>query len=88
MRRHQAATASAGSFAVGATIPLLIAWLSSEPYVISLTVAASLICLFVLGAIAAKAGGAHMLAAALRVTLWSALAMGVTAGVGALVGLA
>lgn len=87
-RPLQAATASAGSFAVGATIPLLIAWLSSEPYVISLTVAASLICLFVLGAIAAKAGGAHMLAAALRVTLWSALAMGVTAGVGALVGLA
>jgi vacuolar iron transporter family protein len=87
-RPLQAALASAGSFAIGAAIPLLIAWLSSEPYVISLTVAASLICLFVLGAIAAKAGGARMLTAALRVTLWSALAMGVTAGVGALVGLA
>ena len=84
----QAAVASAGSFVAGAIIPLLIAWLSSEYYVIYLTLAASLFCLFVLGAIAAKAGGAHMLTAALRVTLWSALAMGVTAGVGALVGIA
>lgn len=84
----QAAVASAGSFIAGAIIPLLIAWLSSETYVISLTLAASLLCLFVLGAIAAKAGGADMLTAALRVTLWSALAMGVTAGVGALVGIA
>jgi VIT1/CCC1 family predicted Fe2+/Mn2+ transporter len=84
----QAAVASAGSFVAGAIIPLLIAWLSSESYVIYLTLAASLFCLFVLGAIAAKAGGAHMLTAALRVTLWSALAMGVTAGVGALVGIA
>ena len=83
----QAAVASAGSFVTGAIIPLLTAWLSSESYVISLTLAASLLCLFVLGAIAAKAGGAHMLRAALRVTLWSALAMGVTAGVGALVGI-
>ena len=84
----QAAVASAGSFATGAFIPLLTAWLSSESNVIYLTLAASLFCLFVLGAIAAKAGGAHMLTAALRVTLWSALAMGVTAGVGALVGIA
>ena len=71
----QAAVASAGSFVAGAIIPLLIAWLSSESYVIYLTLAASLFCLFVLGAIAAKAGGAHMLTAALRVTLWSALAI-------------
>jgi VIT1/CCC1 family predicted Fe2+/Mn2+ transporter len=87
-RPLQAAAASAGSFAAGAIIPLLVAWLSSDPYVISLTVAASLICLFFLGAISARAGGARILTAALRVTLWSALAMGVTAGVGALVGLA
>jgi VIT1/CCC1 family predicted Fe2+/Mn2+ transporter len=86
-RPLQAAAASAGSFGTGAIIPLLVAWLSSEPYVIPLTVAASLICLFILGAISAKAGGAHILTAALRVTLWSALAMGVTAGVGALVGI-
>ncbi|MGD0501864.1 MAG: VIT family protein [Steroidobacteraceae bacterium] len=87
-RPLQAAGASAGSFATGAIIPLLVAWLSSESYVIPLTVAASLISLFVLGAISARAGGAHLLTAALRVTLWSALAMGVTAGVGALVGVA
>lgn len=87
-RPLQAAAASAGSFAAGATIPLLIAWLSNEPHVITFTVAASLICLFLLGAVAAKVGGARMLTAALRVTLWSALAMGVTAGVGALVGIA
>ena len=86
-RPLQAAAASAGSFGTGAIIPLLVAWLSSEPYVIPLTVAASLICLFILGAISAKAGGAHLFTAALRVTLWSALAMGVTAGVGALVGI-
>jgi vacuolar iron transporter family protein len=87
-RPLQAAAASAGSFAAGAGIPLLVASLSSDPYVIPLTVAASLICLCFLGAISAKAGGARILTAALRVTLWSALAMGVTAGVGALVGIA
>ncbi len=86
-RPLQAAVASAGSFVVGAIIPLFIAWLSTESYVIYLTVAASLVCLFALGAIAAQAGGARLLTAAFRVTLWSALAMGVTAGVGALVGL-
>jgi vacuolar iron transporter family protein len=87
-RPLQAAAASAGSFAAGAIIPLLVALLSSESHVIPETVAASLLCLFFLGAISARAGGAHILTAALRVTLWSALAMGVTAGVGALVGLA
>jgi vacuolar iron transporter family protein len=86
-RPLQAAAASAGSFAIGAIIPLLVAWLSNDTYVIPLTVAASLICLFVLGAISAKAGGAYILTAAWRVTLWSALAMGVTAGVGALIGI-
>jgi VIT1/CCC1 family predicted Fe2+/Mn2+ transporter len=87
-RPVQAAAASAGSFATGAIIPLLVAWVSSDSYVIPLTLGASLVCLFFLGAMSAKAGGAHILTAALRVTLWSALAMGVTAGVGALVGLA
>jgi VIT1/CCC1 family predicted Fe2+/Mn2+ transporter len=87
-RPLQAAGASAASFATGAVIPLGVAWLSGDSYVIPLTVAASLVSLFVLGAIAARAGGAHLLKAALRVTLWSALAMGVTAGVGALVGAA
>jgi VIT1/CCC1 family predicted Fe2+/Mn2+ transporter len=87
-RPLQAAGASAGSFAMGAIVPLLVAGFSGGPYLIPFTVGASLICLFALGAVSAKAGGAHLLRAAWRVTLWSALAMGVTAGVGALVGLA
>jgi vacuolar iron transporter family protein len=87
-RPLQAALASAGSFTTGAVIPLLVAALAQPPYVIPSTVAASLACLFFLGAISAKAGGAAMMTAALRVTAWSALAMGVTAGVGALVGFA
>jgi VIT1/CCC1 family predicted Fe2+/Mn2+ transporter len=87
-RPLQAAVASAGSFATGAIIPLLVAGSSRGVYVIPLTVGASLISLFVLGALSAKAGGARVLTAAVRVTLWSALAMGVTAGVGALVGMA
>jgi VIT1/CCC1 family predicted Fe2+/Mn2+ transporter len=87
-RPLQAAFASAGSFSVGGIIPLIVAYLSSESDVIPLTIAASLVSLFILGGTAAKAGGAHILKAAWRVTLWSALAMGVTAGVGALVGMA
>lgn len=87
-RPLQAAGASAGSFATGAVIPLLVADASNGASVIPFTVGASLISLFVLGALSAKAGGAHVLTAAFRVTLWSALAMGVTAGVGALVGMA
>lgn len=85
-RPLQAAAASAGSFAAGAVIPLLAAVLTSPAYVIPVTVLASLASLFFLGALSAQAGGARILVAALRVTGWSALAMGVTAGVGALVG--
>jgi vacuolar iron transporter family protein len=85
-RPLQAAAASASSFMAGATVPLLVAGLAATARVIPLTVAASLACLFFLGAAAAAAGGAHVMTAALRVTAWSALAMGVTAGVGAVVG--
>jgi VIT1/CCC1 family predicted Fe2+/Mn2+ transporter len=60
--------------------------LSSTGTIIPLTIAASLVSLFILGAVSAAAGGAQVILAALRVTVWSALAMGVTAGVGALVG--
>jgi vacuolar iron transporter family protein len=85
-RPLQAAVASAGSFAAGASIPLLVASLARPQHLIALTLGASLLCLFFLGALSAKAGGAHVVTAALRITAWSALAMGVTAGVGALVG--
>jgi VIT1/CCC1 family predicted Fe2+/Mn2+ transporter len=81
-----AALASAGSFTAGAAVPLLAAVLANPEYVISITVATSLACLFFLGVLSARAGGARIFTAAVRVTCWSALAMGVTAGVGTLVG--
>jgi VIT1/CCC1 family predicted Fe2+/Mn2+ transporter len=84
----QAALASAASFTAGAALPLLVAALSSTGTIIPLTIAASLVSLFILGAVAAAAAGAQVILAALRITVWSALAMGVTAGVGALVGAA
>jgi vacuolar iron transporter family protein len=67
-------------------IPLIVAAAADSHYLIGCTVAASLICLLFLGGVSAKVGGADVMTGALRVTLWSALAMGVTAGVGALVG--
>jgi vacuolar iron transporter family protein len=85
-RPLQAAAASAASFAAGAAIPLIVAAAADSHYLIGCTVAASLICLLFLGGVSAKVGGADVMTGALRVTLWSALAMGVTAGVGALVG--
>lgn len=85
-RPIQAAVTSAACFTAGAAVPLLVAVLASAAHVIPFTVIASLACLFALGAWSAAAGGANLLKAAMRVTLWSALAMGVTMGVGALVG--
>ena len=85
-RPIQAAVTSAACFTAGAAVPLLVAALVSSSYVIPGTVAASLLCLFILGAWSAAAGGANLLIGAMRVTLWSAMAMGITMGVGALVG--
>lgn len=85
-RPVQAALASAATFAVGAALPLLVVLLAPEAalvYTVSIT---SLIFLALLGVLAARAGGAPMLKAALRVTFWGALAMGLTAAVGALFG--
>lgn len=85
-RPIQAALASAASFAVGAALPLVVAFLAPEAGLISLVSGASLVFLAVLGGVAARAGGARMAVGALRVTFWGALAMGLTAGVGALFG--
>jgi vacuolar iron transporter family protein len=85
-RPLQAAAASAASFTAGAALPLLVAALSTPGLLIPLTLAISLACLFILGAVSAYASDAPVIAAAIRVTVWSALAMGVTLGVGALVG--
>jgi vacuolar iron transporter family protein len=85
-RPIQAALASAGSFAVGAAMPLLTATIVSEASLIPLVSGTSLVFLAILGGLAARAGGARVMAGAMRVTLWGALAMGLTAGVGALFG--
>src|ERR1700691_144398 len=86
-RPLQAALASAGSFALGALVPVLVVAATPQRYLISATVLASLLCLSGLGGLSARIGGAPVIAGALRVTFWSALAMAVTAGVGAAIGL-
>lgn len=85
-RPIQAALASAGSFAVGAAMPLLVAAMAPAAGLIPLVAGTSLGFLALLGAVAARAGGAGMIVGAMRVTFWGALAMGLTAGVGALFG--
>lgn len=86
-RPVQAAVASAASFAIGAALPLATAVLvpgAGAPAIAG----ASLVSLFLLGALSAKVGGAPALNAAVRVTFWGALAMGLTAAVGWLFGVA
>jgi vacuolar iron transporter family protein len=85
-RPIQAALASALSFAVGAAMPLLTAALVPEASLVILVPGTSLLFLALLGALAAGAGGAGVAVGAIRVTFWGALAMGLTAGVGALFG--
>ncbi len=85
-RPLQAASASAASFTAGAAIPLLAAAAAGAPYLIPLTVGASLLCLIALGVLSAAVAGADMMTGALRMAVWSAVAMGVTAGVGSLIG--
>ena len=83
-RPIQAALASAGSFAVGAAMPLLVTAIAPEASLIYLLSGTSLFFLALLGGLAAHVGGAGVSAGALRVTFWGALAMGITAGAGAL----
>jgi VIT1/CCC1 family predicted Fe2+/Mn2+ transporter len=85
-RPLQAALASAGSFATGAALPLLVAVLTPQPYLMISIVIVSLLCLLILGGWSAKVAGADMRTGALRVTFWSAFAMAVTGIAGALVG--
>jgi vacuolar iron transporter family protein len=87
-RPVQAALASAASFAVGAALPLAVTALVPGPGLIAWVSGASLVFLALLGAVAARAGGAGVLLGAWRVTFWGALAMAITAGVGALFGAA
>jgi VIT1/CCC1 family predicted Fe2+/Mn2+ transporter len=85
-RPMQAALASAASFAIGAALPLLVTLLASTANLILLVTVTSLVFLALLGGIAARAGGAPLMKGVMRVTFWGALAMGLTAGVGALFG--
>jgi VIT1/CCC1 family predicted Fe2+/Mn2+ transporter len=87
-RPVQAALASAASFAVGAAMPLVVTAIGPPAYLIYLVSVTSLFFLALLGGVAARIGGAGVAVGAIRVTFWGALAMAVTAGVGALFGTA
>ncbi len=87
-RPVQAAFASAGSFAIGAALPLLTVLAAPESKLVVAVSGLSLIFLAALGVVAARAGGAPILKSTVRVTFWGALAMALTAGVGALFGTA
>jgi vacuolar iron transporter family protein len=84
-RPIQAALASAGSFAVGAAMPLLVTVITPAAGLIPLVSGTSLVFLALLGGLAARVGGAAVTVGAIRVTFWRALAMLLTAG-GALFG--
>jgi len=85
-RPVQAAFASAGTFTVGAALPLLLVLVLPKGWLVWGVSIASLAFLALLGSVAARAGGSPMLKSAVRVTFWGALAMGLTAAVGALFG--
>ncbi len=85
-RPIQAALASAGTFAVGAALPLLIAFFASASNIVPFIAVTSLAFLALLGGLAAKVGGANIWIGTGRVAFWGALAMAATAGVGSLFG--
>jgi VIT1/CCC1 family predicted Fe2+/Mn2+ transporter len=85
-RPVQAAFASAGSFTVGAALPLLLVLIVPLSRVVWVVSGSSLFFLALLGALAARAGGSPVWRSVARVTFWGALAMALTAGVGALFG--
>lgn len=86
-RPLQAALASAASFSAGAILPLLVAVIVTGPWAIPAIALSALLSLAILGGVAAKAGGAPILPGMVRITFWSALAMAMSSGVGALFGL-
>ena len=87
-RPIQAALASAATFALGAAMPLLTVLIAPATMTVSVVGVVSLVALATLGAVAARAGGAPVALATLRVTFWGALAMALTAGAGAWFGAA
>ncbi|MBL7091231.1 VIT family protein [Acidovorax sp.] len=87
-RPLQAALTSAATFAVGAAMPLAMVLLMPQDTLVVGVSVASLLFLALLGAVGARAGGANVMKATLRVTFWGALAMALTAGIGAVFGTA
>jgi vacuolar iron transporter family protein len=87
-RPIQAALTSAAMFAVGAALPLLVVVIAPTTSLVLLVAGTSLIFLALLGALAAYTGGARIITGIVRVTFWGALAMAITAGIGALFGTA
>ena len=85
-RPIQAGLASAATFAVGAALPLLMVLVSPTSSIIPIVAGSALVFLALMGALAARVGGANVLAGAGRVTFWGALAMAITALIGALFG--
>ncbi len=81
-----AAAASARAFSLGAALPTLVAILAPREILIATASAATLIFLVVLGALGGWLGGSALVRPALRVGFWGAIAMAVTAGIGAVVG--
>ena len=84
----QAALYSAGTFTIGAALPVLVAWLIPGSLLIPSVAVLSLVFLALLGGLAAYTGGAAITVGALRVTFWGALAMILTAAVGRIFGVA
>jgi VIT1/CCC1 family predicted Fe2+/Mn2+ transporter len=87
-RPIQAALTSAATFAVGAAMPLAMVLLMPRSLLVAGVSIASLVFLALLGAVGARAGGANIGRATLRVTFWGVLAMALTAGIGAIFGTA
>jgi VIT1/CCC1 family predicted Fe2+/Mn2+ transporter len=87
-RPIQAAFTSAATFTAGAALPLAIVFLVPGHLLVPVEALASLLFLALLGGVGARAGGAPVWKATLRVTFWGALAMALTAGIGKLVGTA
>ncbi|HEY9752678.1 MAG TPA: VIT family protein [Coleofasciculaceae cyanobacterium] len=85
-RPIQAALASAGAFAIGAAAPLLTVLVAPESRLVPVVFGSALIFLTALGVLAARVGGAPVMQSAVRVAFWGAIAMGLTAAVGALFG--
>lgn len=85
-RPFQAAIFSAGSYSMGAILPMIVAIFSPINYTMPAIFITSVVCLFFLGTLAAQVGGSKILTGAARVTLWGTVAMLVTAIIGALLG--